>query len=158
MHEAVALYATNYVMLNTGQPLHAFDASKLKGDIKKITVRTARGGEKITTLTGDEYLLNESHLLITDGNSDAPIGIGGVKGGKVAEVDNNTTDIILESAHFNPVSIRKTAQALKLWTDASTRFQNNPSDRLVGYALKTKLPCRLLKLMVCSALHFRKAK
>ena len=128
--------ATNYVMLNTGQPLLAFDAEKLKGgEHKKITVRSAKEGEKITTLAGDEYELDKSTLLITDGNSGLPIGIAGVKGGKIAEVDENTKDVVIESAHFNAVSVRKTSQKLKLWTDASTRFQNNPSQHLVGYAL-----------------------
>jgi len=128
--------ATNYVMLNTGQPLHAFDVDKLEGEKnKQITIRSAKKGEKITTLTDDEYELDESNLLITDGNSDAPIGIAGVKGGKLAEVDEKTKNIVIESAHFNFVSVRKTAQKLKLWTEASTRFQNNPSQYLVGYGL-----------------------
>lgn len=128
--------ATNYVMLNIGQPLHAFDMGKLKGDKKKITVRSAKAGEKITSLTGEEYELDESNLLITDGNSDVAIGIAGVKGGKVAEIDNKTKDIVIESANFNFVSVRKTSQKLKLWTDASIRFQNEPSAELVSYALR----------------------
>ena len=128
--------ATNYVMFNLGQPLHAFDADKLKGDIKKILVRSAKKGEKIITLTNDEYELDPSVLLIVDGNSDKGIGLAGVKGGKTAEVDNSTKNIIIESAHFEPTRVRKTAQKLKLWTDASTRFQNNPSSRLIDFAVR----------------------
>ena len=127
--------ATNYVMQNTGQPLHAFDMDKLKGEQKKIVIRSAKTGEKITTLTDDEYELDESVLLIVDGNAGAPIGIAGVKGGKSAEVDDNTKNIVIEAAHFDRASVRKTAQKLKLWTDASTRFQNGPSQHLVGYAI-----------------------
>jgi len=127
--------ATNYVMLNTGQPLHAFDANKLEGKEKKIVIRNAKKNEKITTLTEDEYELDSGTLLIVDGNADTGIGIAGVKGGNIAEVDKNTKDIAIESAHFDFASVRKTAQKLKLWTEASTRFQNNPSQHLVGYAL-----------------------
>ncbi|MBU0749900.1 phenylalanine--tRNA ligase subunit beta, partial [Patescibacteria group bacterium] len=131
--------ATNYVMLNIGQPLHAFDASKLSKNTDgayEILVRGAYEGEKITTLSGDEYILPEDTLLITDKVADVAIGIAGVKGGKVAEVDANTTDIILEAATFDGTSIRKTAQALKLWTDASLRFQNKISADLVAYGMR----------------------
>ncbi len=128
--------ATNYVMLNMGQPLHAFDADKLEGDTKKIVVRSAKEGEEITTLSEDTYTLTPETLLITDAHADAPIAIAGVKGGKRADVDAQTKNIILESAHFNPTSVRKTTQRIKLFTDASQRFQNNPSSKLVGYALQ----------------------
>lgn len=126
---------TNCIMFNFGQPVHAFDAEKLKGGKDKIIrVRSARNGEKITTLTGEESELDESNLLIVGGVSDKPIGIAGVKGGKFAEVDESTVDVAIEMAHFDPISIRKTSQKLKLWTDASTRFQNNPSPELISYA------------------------
>lgn len=131
--------ATNYAMLDLGQPLHAFDASKLKnneGGEYSIVVRNAREGEKITTLTGEEYTLPASTLLITDGNADAPIGVAGVKGGKQAQVDETTTDIIIESAHFEGTGIRKTSQTLKLWTDASLRYQNKLSAELVPHAMR----------------------
>jgi phenylalanyl-tRNA synthetase beta chain len=127
--------ATNYVMLNTGQPLHAFDMDKLDGENKKILIRCAKEGEEIITLTDDKYELDKETLLIVDANSDKPIGIAGVKVVKAAEVDENTKSIIIESANFSRKSVRKTSQRLKLWTDASTRFQNNPSALLVGYAL-----------------------
>lgn len=130
--------ATNYVMLDIGQPLHAFDAKLLKDDGGKyaIGVRSAREGERITTLTGDEYALPEGTLLITDAHADLPIGIAGVKGGKTAQVTETTTDILIESANFDGSAVRKTAQALKLFTDASTRFQNRPSPSLAGYAMR----------------------
>lgn len=132
--------ATNYVMLDIGQPLHAFDAAKLtarEGNYA-IQVRGAMEGELITTLTGEEYALPEGTLLITDGNDTAeqPLGIAGIKGGMHAKVDEATTDIILESASFDGSSVRKTAQTLKLFTDASSRFQNKPSAALVAYGMR----------------------
>jgi phenylalanyl-tRNA synthetase beta chain len=128
--------ATNYVMLNIGQPLHAFDAAKLEGDTKRITVRAAKEGEKITVLTGEEYALPEGTLLIADGASGAPIGIAGVKGGKAAEITEATTSLVIESANFDGTNVRKTSQALKLWTDASLRFQNKLSPELAAYGLR----------------------
>jgi len=129
--------ATNYVMFGLGQPLHAFDASQLekKDDKYSILVREAKDGEKIIVLTGEEYELTNSNLLIVDGNSNSPIGIAGVKGGMAAGINENTTDIIIESANFNPVSTRKTSQYLKLRTDASTRFENELSPELASYGL-----------------------
>ncbi len=113
---------TNYVMFLIGQPLHAFDARKLSG--LQIGVRQAREGEVITTLTGETYTLTTLDTLIVDGGSDTPLGIAGIKGGKHAAIDEVTTDIVLESAHFNAIAIRKTSQRLSLRTDASTRFEN----------------------------------
>ncbi|KND51068.1 MAG: phenylalanyl-tRNA synthetase beta chain [Parcubacteria bacterium C7867-007] len=133
--------ATNYVMLNVGQPLHAFDAAKLQkiDDAYSIAVRAAKTGEKITTLSGDEYTLPEGTLLITDAHADLPIGVAGVKGGKHAEIDASSTDLIIESANFEGTSVRKTAQALKLWTDASLRYQNRPSPELTAYGMRDVL-------------------
>ncbi len=130
--------ATNYVMLDVGQPLHAFDAHKLvqKDGGYSISVRDAREGEHITTLSGDEYTLPKGTLLIADGNSDTPLGIAGIKGGIVAEVGEKTTDIIVEAASFDGALIRRTAQRLKLITDASLRFQNRPSSELVAYGAR----------------------
>ncbi len=129
--------ATNYVMFNLGQPLHAFDASKLekKDDKYSIVVRKAKDKEKIVVLTGEEYELTGEDLLIVDGNSDSPIGIAGIKGGKAAEVDESTTNIIIESANFHPVNTRKTSQSLKLRTDASTRFENELAPEMALYGL-----------------------
>lgn len=128
--------ATNYVMLNIGQPLHAFDATKVSSN---ILVRGAQAGEKITTLSGDEYALPEGTLLITDGTSGAALGIAGVKGGKVAEVTADTTDLIIEAANFDGTTVRKAAQALKLWTDASQRFQNKIAPALAAYGMRDVL-------------------
>ncbi len=125
--------ATNYVMFGLGQPLHAFDADKLSGH--HILVRNARSGEKITTLTGEEYELSSDDTLIIDGVSDTPVGIAGVKGGKVAAVDAGTTNILLESAHFDRFAVRKTAKTLKLQTDASKRYENGISRAIAPIAL-----------------------
>lgn len=125
--------ATNYVMFLLGQPLHAFDAKKLGA--LSVGVRNAREGEIITTLTGESYTLTAHDAVIVDGSTDTPIGIAGIKGGKVAEVDQKTTDIVIESAHFDAVSVRKTAQRLKLRTDASMRYENGIDARVTTYAL-----------------------
>jgi phenylalanyl-tRNA synthetase beta chain len=129
------------VMLDLGQPLHAFDADKLKqeGGAYAIGVRSAKAGEKITTLTGDEYGLTPERLLIVDANADTAIGIAGVKGSKAAQIIDATTDIIVESANFDGTSVRRTAQALKLVTDASVRFQNRPSPELAAYGMQAVL-------------------
>lgn len=133
--------ATNYVMLNIGQPLHAFDAGKLaqKNGAYAIKVRGAREGEKITTLSGEEYALVPNIQLITDANADAPVALAGIKGGKSAEVDEHTTDLIIESANFDGTTTRRAAQALKLFTDASLRFQNRPSPGLVFPGMRNVL-------------------
>jgi len=131
--------ATNYVMLDTGQPLHAFDYSLLATDeegTRHLSVRLAKKGEEITTLTGDTYTLGDTHQLIADGVSGLPLALAGIKGGKVAEVTEGTVDVILESANFNFVNVRKTSNELKLATDASVRFQNEPSQLLPAFALR----------------------
>ncbi|MBU4331964.1 phenylalanine--tRNA ligase subunit beta, partial [Patescibacteria group bacterium] len=97
---------TNYVMLELGQPLHAFDFSKISNDIK-IIVRKAKQDEVIETLDGEKRRLDEEMLVIADKNK--PIAIAGVMGGANSEVDGATTEIILESANFNFISIRKTS-------------------------------------------------
>jgi phenylalanyl-tRNA synthetase beta chain len=130
--------AANFVMFNIGQPLHAFDAGKLSLDGAqqyKIAVRNARDGEKITALDGKEYQLTNAMLLIVDGNADRPLGIAGVKGGTFASVNEATTDLIIEAANFNGVSLRRTAQALKFRTDASTRFEQGISPELAVYGM-----------------------
>lgn len=135
--------ATNYVMLDLGQPLHAFDAKKLDDcpaeGRYEIVVRDSKEGEEITTLSGETYVLPAGTLLIVDDNCDNPIGIAGVKGGKEAEIDSTTTDIIVESANFDGSSVRKTAQSLKLFTDASSRFQNRISPELAAYGMSAVL-------------------
>src|SRR3990167_6433850 len=111
--------ATNFVMFNMGQPLHAFDAGKL-GSLN-IGVRAAKDGEVMVALDKKEYTLNSSMLVVTA--ADAPVGIAGVKGGMPAAIDETTKDIVIESANFDGVSVRKTAQALKRRPDASARFE-----------------------------------
>ncbi len=109
---------TNFVMLECGQPLHAFDLAKLDGG--RIVVRRAKKGEKITALDATQCDLAENMLVIADAVK--PAAIAGVIGGADSEVSASTVDILLESAAFNPVSVRRTARAFKLESDASTRF------------------------------------
>lgn len=129
--------ATNYVMFNLGQPLHAFDLELLseKNDRRNITVRRAKMGETITTLDEVERTLSADNQLITDGNSDTPISIAGIKGGLHSGVSEKTKHIVLEAANFNYQNIRKTSQELKLQTDASVRFQNDIVPELTTAAL-----------------------
>ena len=110
---------TNYVLMEMGQPLHAFDLNTLSGP--KIVVRPAKKGEKIITLDGKERELEAEMLLICD--KDRPVAIAGVMGGLETEVTEKSVDILIESAYFNPSSIRKTAKSLKLSTEASYRFE-----------------------------------
>ena len=129
---------TNFVMLNLGQPLHAFDAHQLKqkGGVYAIGVRRAKDGEKIVALDDKEYSLYDSMVVIVDACSDVPIGIAGVKGGKPAKISDTTTDIIIESANFNGVSVRRTASVLKLRTDASSRFEQVISPELAPEGMR----------------------
>jgi phenylalanyl-tRNA synthetase beta chain len=110
---------TNYIMFEYNQPMHAFDHSKLEGS--KIIVREAEKGEKITTLDGEERELNNSELVIAD--EAKAVAIAGIMGGKNTEVDENTTDILLEVAYFTPENIRKTSKTLGLSSDSSYRFE-----------------------------------
>lgn len=130
--------ATNYVMFNIGQPLHAFDAEKLKKDYQgySIEVRKAKNGEKIIALDSKEYVLKETMLVIADKHSSEAIGIAGVKGGMPASITEKTTDILIESANFNGASVRRTAQALKLRTDASSRFEQVISPELAALGIR----------------------
>ncbi len=112
--------ATNFVMLELGQPLHVFDADKIIGDTIKI--KKASAGDKIVTLDNKEVDLDETVLTISNNNN--ALAIAGIKGGTLAEIDSKTKNIILESANFDPVLIRKTAQKLKIQTEASKRYEN----------------------------------
>lgn len=133
--------ATNYVMLDIGQPLHAFDAKKLgeKDGRRALGVRAAREGEEFTSLTGERYTLTPAVSLIVDGAHDVPLALAGIKGGKAAELTTETTDLIIESANFDGTTTRRSAQLLRLWTEASMRFQNRPSPELVGYGMRDVL-------------------
>ena len=123
---------TNYVLHELGQPLHAFDANKISGN--KIEVKTVKKGTKFTTLDSVERELHEDDLMICD--AEKPLCIAGVFGGLDSGVSENTTSIFLESAYFNPVSVRKTAKRHALNTDASFRFERGIDPNITEYALK----------------------
>lgn len=119
---------TNYVMLDLGQPLHAYDAEKVVGP---ITVRRARAGEKLTTLDDVTRTLDPEDLLITDGaDGDRVLGLAGVMGGEDTEVSGTTTDVILEAATFDPVSVARTARRHRLPSEASKRFERGVDPQL----------------------------
>lgn len=122
---------TNFVMRELGTPLHAFDVRQLNG---KISVKTAKDGDKFTTLDGEERTLTSENLMITNGAD--YLCIAGVFGGKESGIKEDTTDVFLESAYFNPVSVRKTAKQHNLNTDASFRFERGVDPHLTDYALK----------------------
>jgi len=124
--------ATNITMYDCGQPAHVFDLSKVK-DLK-LQVRNAKPGEKITILGGAEKTLNDSMMIIADDYGNA-LDIAGIKGGKYAELNNDTKDIILECANFDSTSVRKTAQALNIVTDAKKRFENDLSPELASFGM-----------------------
>ena len=123
--------ATNYVLHELGQPLHAFDSSKISG--YKIIVKTVAKGTKFITLDGVERELHEDDLMICD--AEKPMCIAGVFGGIESGVTESTENIFLESAYFNPISIRKTAKRHALNTDASFRFERGIDPNLTEYAL-----------------------
>lgn len=110
---------TNYVLHERGQPLHAFDLACLEG--AKIVVRYAETGETFTAIDGSHHLLRPSNLVIADARR--PMAVAGVMGGLESEVGDKTTDILLESAIFDPLSVRRTSRALKLASDSSFRFE-----------------------------------
>jgi len=122
---------TNYVLHELGQPLHAFDAAKISG---KVIVKTVPAGTKFTTLDDVERSLHEEDIMICD--EKGPLCIAGVFGGKESGVSESTNSIFLESAYFNPVSVRKTAKRHQLNTDASFRFERGIDPSITEYALK----------------------
>ena len=124
---------TNYVLHETGQPLHAFDAKKIEKNT--IIVQQLKNKTKFTTLDNVDRELSTEDLIICDGKNQ-PMCIAGVFGGKNSGVDKSTTNVFLESAYFNPVSVRKTAKRHALSTDASFRFERSVDPNLVIYALK----------------------
>ena len=123
--------ATNYVLHSLGQPLHAFDAEKIAGN--QINIKTLSTGTKFTTLDGVERELDKEDLMICD--AEKPMCIAGVFGGIESGVTDTTTSIFLESAYFNPVSVRKTAKRHGLNTDASFRFERGIDPKTTEYAL-----------------------
>ncbi len=124
--------ATNYVLHELGQPLHAFDATKIKGN--KIIVKTLPKDTLFTTLDGVERKLDQDDLMICD--TEKPLCIAGVFGGISSGVTESTTSIFLESAYFNPITVRKTAKRHGLNTDASFRFERGVDIENVEYALR----------------------
>ncbi|KRF10338.1 phenylalanine--tRNA ligase subunit beta [Nocardioides sp. Soil796] len=129
---------TNYVMLELGQPIHGYDRSKLSGAIR---VRRATEGEKLTTLDGQKRKLSAEDLLITDDSG--PIGIAGTMGGETTELSGSTTDVVIEAAHFDAVSIFRTERRHKLPSEASKRFERGVDPELPAAAAD-----RVVELMV----------
>ncbi|MFH4876103.1 phenylalanine--tRNA ligase subunit beta [Staphylococcus cohnii] len=122
---------SNYVLLEYGQPLHMFDKDHIGSD--QIEVRQAKAEEKMTTLDDQERTLKESDIVITNG--DSPIAIAGVMGGDFSEVTENTTNVIIEGAIFDPVSIRHTSRRLNLRSEASSRFEKGIATEFVDEAV-----------------------
>ena len=122
---------TNYLLAELGQPMHAFDASSIKGS--KIVVRKALAGEKLTTLDGIERKLEPNMLVIADEKD--PVALAGVMGGANSEVSEKTSTVLLESAYFDPISINRTSRSAKLRTEASIRFEKGVDWKMVEEAL-----------------------
>lgn len=125
---------TNFVMLETGQPLHAYDLDKLNGG---ITIREAKEGEIVKTIDCEDRKLDDSMLIIADDKG--AIGIAGVMGGFDTEVSNNTKNIVLETAHFDADSIRETSKKLGLRSEASTRFEKGVPAEMADFASRRAL-------------------
>jgi len=126
-----AVDITNFVMLELGQPMHVFDAEKLTGG--SVHVRAAKKGERMSALDGETYTLQPSMLVIAD--AEKPIAVAGVMGGEETGATSDTTDLIFEAASFDPVSIRKTARALNLYSDSQQRFEKGLSTQAPEFAL-----------------------
>ncbi|MFH1657546.1 MAG: phenylalanine--tRNA ligase subunit beta [bacterium] len=122
--------AANYVMLETGQPLHAFDLAKISS---RLIVRKAKENEEIISLDNDKYVLDENVLVIAD--EEGPLAIAGIKGGVKAEITSASQNIVLESANFDYQKIRITSHKIKLKTDASWRFEHNLDPNLTEFAI-----------------------
>jgi phenylalanyl-tRNA synthetase beta chain len=126
---------TNYVMIETGQPLHAFDYDLVRG--RQIVARRARPGERLTTLDGIDRELDPEMLMICD--ADGPVGLAGVMGGGNSEVHEGTKNVLLEVANFKPGSIRRTSMLLKLRSEASARFEKGIGPEMAEYAQRRAL-------------------
>ena len=122
---------TNYVMLELGQPMHAYDYDCVADHT--LIARRAKAGETLTTLDGNERELNESMLIIADTNG--PIGVAGVMGGLTSEVTDKTTNVLFEAAVFNGPSIRRTSKALGMRSEASGRFERGVNHKYTAYAI-----------------------
>ena len=128
---SLAVDVTNYVMMLLGQPLHAYDLAKRSGAIE---VRRARAGETLTTLDDVERTLVPEDLLITDGGT-TPLAIAGVMGGATSEVDDTTTDVLVEAAHFDSVTVSRSARRHRLATEASKRFERGVDPAVTAAAV-----------------------
>lgn len=129
---SLAVDVTNYVMLELGQPLHAFDADKLT---LPLVVRRARAGEKLTTLDDVERVLDPQDLVIADGEGGSRVlALAGVMGGATSEVTETTTNVLIEAAHFHPVSVARSARRHKLPTESSKRFERGVDYQLAPVA------------------------
>ena len=127
---SLAVDVTNYVMMLLGQPLHAFDLDTLSGS---IGTRRARVGEKLTTLDGVARPLDPEDLLIVDG-ADSPLAIAGVMGGATSEVTGSTTNVLIEAAHFDPITVARSSRRHRLTTEASKRFERGVDHALAAAA------------------------
>ena len=122
---------TNYVLMELGHPLHAFDLSRLKQ--QKIIVRRAKPGEPLRTLDGVDRILTRDNLVIADGTH--PVALAGVMGGEESEISTSTRSVLLESAWFEPVSIRRTSKSQGMHTEASHRFERGADIQMAPLAL-----------------------
>jgi len=151
---------TNYILFSTAQPIHAFDLNKLSGN--KIIVRTARNGEEIKVLGGDDVALSQGMLVIAD--EKRPVALAGVIGGEDTAVTEETRDVFIESACFDPVSVRKTWKKIGIPTDASYRFERGtdvsfpPGAASMTASLLTQIGGKALKGMIDIYPKPRKAK
>lgn len=153
---------TNYVLLEWGQPLHAFDADRLRGDL--IRARRAQAGESIVAIDGTRYKLTKDDLVIAD--TEGPVAIGGVMGGKESEVDEGARHVLLESAFFKPSLVRATRQRLGLSSESSYRFErrvdprgvDQARERAVDLISKYACPKRITRAFRAGKLPIREVK
>jgi phenylalanyl-tRNA synthetase beta chain len=138
---SVAVDITNYVMLELGQPVHAYDLDKIKGG---FTIRRAKAGETLVTLDGQQRKLDTEDLLITDDSG--PIGLAGVMGGASTEVSESTKRVLIEAAHFDGISVARTARRQKLFSEASKRYERGVDPRIGELAA-----ARVIELLVAHA-------
>lgn len=138
---SVAVDITNYVMLELGQPVHAYDLDKIKGG---LSVRRAKAGETLVTLDGQQRKLDAEDLLITDDSG--PIGLAGVMGGASTEVSASTTRVLIEAAHFDGISVARTARRQKLFSEASKRYERGVDPKIGELAA-----ARVIELLVAHA-------
>lgn len=130
--------ATNFIMLDIGQPMHAFDADKIEriDSVMCIDIREAKKGEEVTVLTGEKYILGEKMYVISDESSGTALDIAGLKGGVKSGVSDVTKNLFISVGNYDGELIRKMSQSLNLMTDASHRYQNRPSPELTAYGMR----------------------